>query len=225
VGVDHDADVGSEGLAHLADPRRRVVDALVLQPHPQLHRAVATLHVLGHLLADGADRGPPAARVGGDALAVLSSQEPPHRLTERAAEQVPARDVDAADRAEREPATAHGGKGPALAGRIVGAGAVVERLPDPGDVSRVAADQDRRHLLTDQRDHRRVVAEIAHRGLGLAEADEPDVGLDLDQAHVEGVVAAEVAHVGVLGGNGRAEPGGSDGGDLHGGASVRRDPR
>src|SRR6185503_7218096 len=165
-----------------------------------------------HLLADGAHRRPASARVGGDPVAVLPAQEPPHRLAHRAPEEIPARDVDAAP--------ADGGKGPPLAGRVAGARAAVEQLPDAGDVARIAADDGGPHLLADEGDHRRVVAEIAHRGLGLSEPDQPRVGLDLHQAHVERVVAAEVADVRVLGGNWGAEPGGADGGDLHGG-SVR----
>src|SRR5262249_15025355 len=100
--------------------------------------------------------------------------------------------------------------------RIVGAAAVVERLPDGGDVARIAADQERRDLLADQRDQRRIVAEVADGDLRLAEAGEPVARLDLDEARVERVVPAEVADMGAVGGDRGGEPGRANGGDLHG---------
>src|SRR6185369_17808381 len=123
--------------------------------------------------------------------------------------------VDAADRGERDTPTADGREGPPLARRVMRARAVVAELPDRGDVARVAADQGRRELLADQGDDGRVVAEVADGGLGLAEPDEPDVRLDLDEAHVERIILPEVAHVRPIGGNGGAKPRGADGGDEH----------
>ena len=114
------------------------------------------------------------------------------------------------------PAPPDGGKRSPLARRVVRARAVVAELPDRGDVARVAADQGRRQLLADQGDDGRVVAEVADGGLGLAEPDEAGIRLDLDEAHVERVVAAEVADVRAIGGDGGAKPRGANGGDEHG---------
>src|SRR6185369_5423326 len=134
--------------------------------------------------------------------------------------------VDAADRGERDAPPADGREGSPLARRVVCTRAVVAELPDRRDVARVAADQGRRQLLADQGDDGRVVAEVPDGGLGLAEPDEAGVRLDLDEAHVERVVPAEVADVRAIGGDGGAKPRGADGGDEHGAVlRVRRTAR
>src|SRR4030095_7650639 len=102
--------------------------------------------------------------------------------------QVPARDVDAADRAHRDPAAAHDGEAAALRQRVGSPRARVGRLPDRGDVGRDAADQGGGELLVDQRHDGSVVAEVADADLRLAETRQAGVGVDLDQARVEAVV-------------------------------------
>src|SRR6185295_19647903 len=154
---------------------------------------------------------PAPAGIRGNALAIPAAEQPPHGHTQRLAEQVPEGDVDAADRGERDAPPADGREGPPLARGVVRARAVVAELPDRGDVAWIAADQRRRELLADQRDDGRVVAEVADGGLGLAESDEAGVRLDLDEAHVERIVPAEVAHVRAIGGDGGAKPRGANG--------------
>ena len=121
VGVHHDADGGAERLARLRHARGRVVHAGVLQPHAHLHRAVAALRVLEHLLADAPDRRPAAGGVGGHAVAIAAAHQPPQRHVERAAEYVPERDVHAGERRDRDAAAADRGEGPAFADGVVGA--------------------------------------------------------------------------------------------------------
>src|SRR6185503_13059372 len=222
VGVHHDADAGPEGLAHLRHAGRRIVHAGVLAADAQLHRAVAALDVLEHLLADAPDLRPAAGGIGGDAIAVAAAQQLPYRHPERAAEDVPERDIHAGDGRQRDAAAADGGEGPAFAHGVVGPAAVVEKLPGAGDVQGIAADQQRGELLPDQRHDGAVVSQVADRRLGLAQSRDARIRLDLDEAHVEGIVAAEVADMDRGGRDGSAEPGGTDGGDSHGGSGPTR---
>src|SRR5437762_454114 len=61
--VDHDSDLAPGRLAHFAHAPRGVADAGVLKADAHLPRAGAPVDVLGQLLADGADRRPPAAGI------------------------------------------------------------------------------------------------------------------------------------------------------------------
>src|SRR6185503_6874480 len=124
-------------------------------------------------------------RVGGDAVAILAAQQPPHGHAERLAGDVPEGDVDAADRRHRDAATSHGREETAFAGAVVGAGAAVEGVPDGGDIGRVTSDDGGPEVATDEGDHPRVVAEIADADLRFAEPRETGVGVDLDQAGIE----------------------------------------
>src|SRR4029077_5418268 len=134
------------------------------------------------------------------------AEAPPPRRAERLPQEIPERDVYAADGAHRDPAPSDGGKRATLADRVVRAGAAVEQLPDAGDVARVASHEDGRELLADQRDQRRVVAEVTDGGFGFPEPHVPRVGLDLDETGVERVVPAEIADVRTIGGNLGREP-------------------
>src|SRR4029450_12130036 len=67
------------------------------------------------------------------------------------------------------------------------------------------------------RHDRAVVAEIADGGLGLAQSRDAVVGVDFDQAHIERIIAPEIAHMGGGGRDGGTEPRGTDGGDSHDG--------
>ena len=106
-----------------------------------------------------------------------AAEQPPHRLAQRLAEQVPQRDVDAGDGRQRDAAAAHGGKRPALAGHVVGAGAVVERLPQGGDVAGIAADEERGQLGMDERHDGGVVAEVTDADLGFTQTRQPGIGV------------------------------------------------
>src|SRR5262249_55862187 len=158
------------------------------------------------LLANSAHRRPATRRVGRDAIAATTAEETPERLAERLAQEVPERDVHAAQGAHRDPAPPDRGERPALAERVMRARSAIEQLPDPGDVAGVAPHEARRDLLADQRDQRSVVAEVADRRFGLAKTSLSGVGLDLDETGIERIVPAEVADVCAVGRNASGQP-------------------
>ena len=77
----------------------------------------------------------------------------------------------------------------------MGAAAAVERLPQPGDVARVLADEERRELLVDHAGQRLVLRHAADLRLGLAPAGQAAFGVDAHQRPVERQGAAEIAGV------------------------------
>src|SRR5581483_8121767 len=157
VGVDHQLDVRTDGVAH--GPGR--LDAGAQAGRPLLRPA-------GQEELDGAepglDVGPGLPRelvgrqdvaqvagVHGDARLRAAAKEPVDRLSERFAQQVPQRDVHAGERLD--------GGAPAA---VAQAGAV-QLLPQPLDVARVFAQQQLPEVAADDR-HRR----------GAEAADRPD---------------------------------------------------
>ena len=122
---------------------------------------------LGHLL--GRVRHQPR-RVGADALVADGAEQLADRLARRLALEVPERDVEAADRVDRDAAPAD----------VVDA--AVHLVPEPLDVVRVLAEQELAQAVRD-RVRARGVDERGD-GLGrrvdLADAGEPLVGVDQD---------------------------------------------
>src|SRR5205823_1289703 len=79
--------------------------------------------------------------------------------------------------------------------RVMGTAAIVERLPQSGDVARVFALQQRHELLVDQAGQRLVLRHPADLRLGLAPAGQAAFGVDPHQGPVERQGAAEIADV------------------------------
>src|SRR5437667_7935701 len=124
---------------------------------PHLDRAEpAGRDIAQQLLADLVRSGPAARGIGRHLLRAPSAQEPPHRHAERLAENVPQGAVYAADRRDGDAAPPEHREDAALAQCVMRAAAVVERLPQPGDVARVLALEEGRELLVDQAGQRLV---------------------------------------------------------------------
>src|SRR5262245_16771747 len=167
IGIDHELDVVADCLAHREHALVVAPDGAEADLH--LDRLEAVLHVaLGFL--DGLRHQAvhvgeiEAGRVGMDLGAEGATDQLVDRLAARLADDVPQRDVDAADGRNRH------------AFRAVVLDPVVEVFPDHFRVERIAAEHARRELRIDEglRDRGGTVA--------LAPAGDAVGGFDLDQA-------------------------------------------
>src|SRR5439155_27099702 len=112
---------------------------------PHLDRAEpAARDIAEQFLADLVGPGSAARGIGRHFVRAPAAEQPPHRDAERLAEDVPQRAIDAADRRARDAAPPEHREDAPLAQGIMGAAAVVERLPQPSDVARIFAHEERR---------------------------------------------------------------------------------
>ena len=187
-GVDQDLDAVSAGLAGGGGEPDVVVGILAERPPAELDRREALLAERRDRLGDllGRVRHQPG-RVGADPVVLDGAEQLADRLAERLPLDVPERDVDAADRVDRDPAAADEDH------------AAIHLVPEPLDVERVLADQQLAQALRD-----RVRAGRVHErrdGLGrrvdLADAGDPLVGVDQDDEIVLAAVRDPLVHGGL----------------------------
>ena len=188
--VDDHLDVRADGRTYL--PSDGQVAPLVtpegdgqVVPPATFHEAIALRHEARELAADAVEviGGEDGRGAGGHPLAPPPTQQLVERHAGSLARDVPERHVEGAD-PERHQTTV-----------AVPVGGVAHLLPRAGDVTRIAAQQQRRQppLDHESRCQRRLLA----AGDGLAPTDQTVVGLDADQrqgAYLAVVIGLRVAH-------------------------------
>ena len=187
IDVDRDLDAVADRVAHRLDAAGVFQQRLghvgefvgtVARDHADhhLHAAETLLHpMLRHRCKLVAVHRRKAHRDVARHLVARAAEQPPHRLLQRLAADVPERDVDRADGVIGEPGL------PAVAELAV------HRVPDVGDAARIHAEDQRRDGVGDQRG-----SALGRRQAGDAVADDAGIGLDLDEddGPVDGAVDA-----------------------------------
>ena len=187
-GVDHDLDAVAAGLAGGGGEADVVVGIASQRAPAELDRRVAQLAQRRHGLCDllGRVRHQPR-RVRSNPLVLDGAEQLAHRLAERLPLDVPERDVDAADRVDRDPAAADEDH------------AAVHLVPEPLDVERVLADQQLAQAVRDRMRGRGVHErrDRVGRRVDLADAGDPLVGVDQDDEIVLAAVRNPLVHGGL----------------------------
>ena len=185
AGVDHDLDAVASGRLRGGGERDVVLGSLPSGPQPSLTAvkfcSTQRGHGCGHL---GGRVGHQHRGVGAHPVAVRRAEQLVDRLAERLALDVPERDVEAADRVDRDPAPAEVDE------------AAVHLLPEPLDVERVLADQDVAQAHGNRVGARRLDERLDELGrrVDLADARDALVGVDPDDEVVLAPVCDSLVH-------------------------------
>src|ERR1043166_3944713 len=186
VRVAHQSHFRPQRLARGPHAARRLARVAIDDADPLLARPdPAARDIAEEFVADLVRSGPAARRVGRHFLGAAPAQEPPYRYAEGLAENVPQRAIDAADRRYRDATTTEHREDAAFPQRVVGARAGVEHLPQPRDVARVFAFQQRREFVVDHAGQRLVLPHAANLRLRFAPARQAAFGVDAYQGPVE----------------------------------------
>src|SRR3954447_10362308 len=173
IGVDHQLDVGANGISHRLDALKIAIDRA--EPDLHLDRLEALGDISGGFLDRFVDQPLHVGEIKSGGIAIhLAAERAANqlvdRLVARLADDVPERDVDAADCGDRHTL------------RPVILDSVIEVLPDHLDIEGIAADHARRQLAVDEG--------FGDRGgaVAFAPADNPVICLDFDETSAAGFV-------------------------------------